>query len=73
MTGAALWLQAAACLAAGGALGGLYFHGLRLTIDRLPASTVPLMMLPYRRTASAIVREISPTMLNGSISGVGRT
>jgi hypothetical protein len=31
--------------------------------------TVPLMMLPYRRTASAMVREISPMTLNGSISG----
>ena len=39
--------------------------------NRMPASTVPLMMLPYSLTASATVREISPIRLNGSISGVG--
>ena len=35
-------------------------------------TTVPLIMLPNRRTARAMVREISPIILNGSMNRLGR-
>lgn len=57
MNGATLWLQVSAGLAAGGALGWLYFRGLRLTIDRLPASRRPgtLLLASFVLRAAAAV------------------
>ena len=40
-------------------------------VSRMPMIIAPLIMLPNRRTASARVREISLTMLNGSMITVG--
>lgn len=68
MNGTAMWLQAAACLAAGGTLGGLYFRGLRLTIDRLPASRRPGTLL----LASFVVRAAAALALFGLVAGLAQ-
>ena len=49
MNNPTLWLQLVASFLAGAALGWVYFRGLRLTIERLPASPRPatLVLLSY--------------------------
>lgn len=50
-------LQLAACFATGALLGWLYLQGLRLTLDRLPASRHPgaLLLLSFVARAVAAV------------------
>jgi F1F0 ATPase subunit 2 len=57
MTDLALWMQLAGSFAAGALLGWLYFRGLRLTLDRLPASRRPgtLVLLSFVVRTAAVV------------------